>query len=363
MNTNTSAHPTASPVLSIIVPAYDAQDFIEACLASIAQQMGPRHELIVVDDGSRDRTAMLAEDMAARHPGLCMRVVRQQNQGVSGARNRGLLEARGQYIQFVDADDRMLPGALAGIMDAIERFAPDVVACDFQWWYPHKERKNAYVALGYPCFEPLTDVDAILQTFFADRHMYVWSNVMRREIYDRVPQPVFPPGRLYEDVSVLSRLLSHCASLVRIDVPTIAYRQHPASLTKSISAKWCVDFAAALRQVRSGFAARVTTSALRMQIDVTACHFYIGIVKNSYQLGWSEGRAARAQVRELFLDSLFHDPAVVLAAMEHGPLPSRDPRRDRAAARQVRRALRDSLAFSLAKAASRRIKLWQRMAA
>jgi hypothetical protein len=359
----TSAHSPAKPVLSVIVPAYNAQDFIETCMTAIAGQLGPSHELLVIDDGSRDQTFALADAVRERHAHLCIRIVRQPNQGVSAARNRGLREARGDYIVFVDADDLLLPGALAGMEDVIVHHAPDVIACDFQWWHPNKERKCRPVALGYPRGQLVTDVDTILQTFFADRHMYVWANVMRRDIFNRVPQPVFPPGRLYEDVSVLSCLLSQCASLYRLAVPTIAYRQHPASLTKSISAKWCVDFASALRQVKLMFSTRPSSPALLLQMDVAACYFYIGIVKNSYQLAWSEGRAAREEVKDLFLSSLFHDPEVVLAAMEHGDLPSHDRVLDRSAAAQVRKALRESVAFALAKACSRKIKLWQRMAA
>jgi hypothetical protein len=359
----TSAHSPARPVLSVIVPAYNAQDFIETCLTAIAGQLRPSHEVLVIDDGSRDQTFALADAVRARHPQHDIRIVRQPNQGVAAARNRGLREARGSYIVFVDADDLLLPGALPGIEDVIVHHQPDVVACDFQWWHPHKEHKSRPQALGYPRAEMITDTDAILQTFFADRHMYVWANVMRREIFERVPQPVFPPGRMYEDVSVLSCLLAECRSLYRLAVPTIAYRQHAASLTKSISATWCVDFASALRQVRLMFSARPASPLLRMQIDVAACYFYIGIVKNSYQLGWSEGRAAREQVKELFLASLFHEPEIVLAAMEQGTLPSRDRALDRCAAAQVRKALRESFAFALAKACSRRIKLWQRMAA
>jgi hypothetical protein len=360
---NKNPQPPTTPRLSIVVPAYNAQDFIEACLQSILPQMGPAHELVLVDDGSRDATSELANRVRAHHPGATMRVVGQANQGIAGARNRGLAEACGEYIAFVDADDLMLPGALAALDEAIARHRPDVIACDFQYWHPHKECKSRAVALGYPAAEVVTNGDAILQTFFADRHMYVWANVFRREIYARLPQPVFPQGRLFEDVSVLSRLLSECTGLVRVAFPTIAYRQHPSSLTKSISAKCCVDFACALRQVRAGFAARASSPALRMQIDVTACHFYIGIVKNSYQLSWSKGLAVREQVRELFVASLFHDPVEVLAAMECGTVQSRDRALDAAVACQVRKALRGSLAFSLAKAVSRKIKLWQRMAA
>jgi glycosyltransferase involved in cell wall biosynthesis len=360
---NASAQPQGHPVVSIVVPAHDAGAFIGRCLESIACQMGCGFELIVVDDGSRDDTAALVQAVQARHAELAMRMVRQQNQGIAGARNRGLREARGKYIAFVDADDMMLPGALAALGDVIAHHRPDVIACDFATWHPGKEHKNRHVALGHARAEILTDTDAILRTFFADRHMYVWAHVMRRDIYMRLPQPVFPLGRVFEDVSVLPSLVAQCRSLYRLACPTIAYRQHRSSLKQAVSPKWCLDFAAALRQVKAAFSARATGAPLQMQVDAAACHFYIGIFKNSYQLRWSAGRAAREQVRQMFLSSLFHDPVEVLAAMERGTILSRDRALDAAVARQVRKALDGRLLFALAKSVSRKIKLWQRVAA
>jgi hypothetical protein len=360
---NLSARRQSNPVVSVVVPAHDAQGFIARCLDSIAWQMGPGWELVVVDDGSRDATCELAEQARERHRGQAIRVVRQQNQGIAGARNRGLLEAQGDYIAFVDADDMVLPGALAALDDVIAHHRPDVVACDFATWHPKKAHRNRHVTLGHPRGAVLEDTDQILRTFFADRHMYVWAHVMRREVYARLPQPVFPHGRVFEDVSALPGLLAQCGSLYRLACPAIAYRQHPASLKRAVSATWCTDFAAALRQVRATFGARPASTPLRMQIDAAACHFYIGIVKNSYQLPWAAGRATREQVRQVFLSSLFHDPVEVLAAMERGTISSRDRALDAAVARQVRKALDGSLWFALAKATSRRIKLWQRTAA
>jgi hypothetical protein len=349
--------------MSIIVPAWRAEAFITPCLDAILGQMGPRHELIVIDDGSPDACGELAEQACALHPGRTARVLHQPNRGVAAARNRGLEEARGEYVLFADADDVLLPGALAALDDVIAARRPDAIACDFRYWHPHNKRKNRHVALGYPAGEPVTDNDRLLQIFFADRHNYVWANAMRREIYARVPQPVFPQGRVFEDVSVLPCLLSECASLVRLSTATVAYRQHPGSITKTVSAKWCLDFAAALRQIKTRFAVRPASDLLRMQIDVTACHFYIGIVKSSCLLPWKEGRQVREQVRQLFLDSLFHGPERVLSAMERGSLHSRDHAHDAAVARQVRKALDRSLLFTLAKTASRRVRQWQRAAA
>jgi hypothetical protein len=356
--------PLSHKTLSIIVPAYDAAQFIEPCLRSILAQLEPQHALIVIDDGSRDGTHEIAERLRDEYAHADFTLLRQPNQGIAGTRNRALAAAGGEYILFVDADDLLDPGALMALDTVIEQHRPDVIACDFNFWRPeHKHKKCRRVSLGYPPNALMRDREAILSTFFADRHTYIWANVFRREIYAQVSQPVFPVGRVFEDLSVLPRLVAECASLYRLARPTIDYRQHEGSITKAVSAKWCVDCVAALRQVKDCFTALPASDAVRMQIDAAACHFYIGVVKNSYQLPWREGRAVRAQVRQLFLDSLFNYPLAVLAAMERGTLLSHDRKGDIEAARQARQALEGSLVFGIVKAASRRIKMWQRMVA
>jgi hypothetical protein len=325
--------------------------------------MRAHHALVVVDDGSRDNTAELAEGVAREFPHASVTLVRQQNQGISGARNRLLAAATGDYVQWLDADDLLLPGTLDALDEAIAAHHPDLVACDFNAWHPDQPRKTHRVSLGYPAGAPVSDRDEILCTFFADRHNYVWNHVLRRGVYERLAAPVFPVGRVFEDVAVVSGLLARCDSLVRLARPTVDYRQHAGSLKMATSAKWCVDFAHALGQVKQGFAGLPVSDKVRLHIDATACHFYIRIVKNSYQLPWGEGRAAREQVRSLFIGSLFHPVGQVLAAMEQGMAYSHDRRFDAAVARQVRKALADSFAFGLLKTASQRVRMWRQRAA
>ena len=96
--------------LSIIIPAYNAEAYLPQCLDSILAQKHQGCEVIVVDDGSTDGTAALLE----RYPDV--KVVHQENHGMSTARNRGLDEARGEYILFVDSDDLLTDGALATLV-------------------------------------------------------------------------------------------------------------------------------------------------------------------------------------------------------------------------------------------------------
>lgn len=124
--TTSSSSDASLPAVSVIVPAYRQADFISRCLDSIAAQRyeGPL-EVIVIDDGSPDDSA----EIAASHP-LSPRVIRQQNAGVSHARNAGIEASTGTYIAFLDADDTWHPDKLARQIDALLA-APDPVALSF----------------------------------------------------------------------------------------------------------------------------------------------------------------------------------------------------------------------------------------
>ncbi len=106
--TNESSSGENQPLVSVIMPAYNARPYIAEAIQSVLNQDYPNIELIVIDDGSVDGSAEFAESFGPR-----VRVIRQANAGVAAARNRGLAEARGELIAFLDADDVWLPGKLS----------------------------------------------------------------------------------------------------------------------------------------------------------------------------------------------------------------------------------------------------------
>jgi glycosyltransferase involved in cell wall biosynthesis len=95
------------PLVSIVIPCYQQAHYLEEAIESVLAQTYPHYEIIVVDDGSPDDTAAVA----ARYPPV--RYIRQKNQGLAAARNTGLRASQGAYLTFLDADDRLTPGALA----------------------------------------------------------------------------------------------------------------------------------------------------------------------------------------------------------------------------------------------------------
>jgi len=348
--------------ISIIVPAYNAAGFIDECLAHIVPQMGPAHELIVIDDGSRDDTAARVQAQAAAAPQCALRLIRQANQGLAQVRNVGLEQARGDYILFIDSDDLLQPGILARLDAVIASHHPDAIALDFSMWHPDRPDKNRAVRMGYTPDTLITDADTILDVFFADRHLYAWARVIRREIYASFDQPLYPTNRLFEDVAVTPRLLARCRSLYYLPQQLLAYRQHPVSITKSVSADYCRDFTAALGLTKPALEQAGVSAGVRDHFDAVVSYFYIGAVKNSYQLPAATGRAVRRELKEIYRATLFGTPDNVLDKMEQGSLRSTSRRDDLRAARQVRQALANSLVFRFKQTLSRKVKLWQRQA-
>jgi hypothetical protein len=115
------------PDISVIVPVYNVQEHITACLHSLRAQTHERFEVIVIDDGSTDRSYDRARGAIGDDPRF--RLIRQENRGLSGARNTGLEQARGTAIAFVDGDDRVMPHYLSALWQALDTSGADWVAC------------------------------------------------------------------------------------------------------------------------------------------------------------------------------------------------------------------------------------------
>ena len=163
-----------SPILSIIIPAYNAAVYLQPCLDSIFSQEYTDFETIVIDDGSTDNTATLLK----QYPQV--KVIRQENQGMSTARNRGIEEAKGEYILFVDSDDLLTEGALATL--ASELTGEDIIGFN---------AKKLYEATGEYSYHPTVSEPESCEgwTYFCrhrldptDIHFVcIWQRAYRRQ--------------------------------------------------------------------------------------------------------------------------------------------------------------------------------------
>ncbi|MEM2567120.1 MAG: glycosyltransferase family A protein, partial [Candidatus Bathyarchaeia archaeon] len=115
------------PKISVIIPAYNARKFIAEAIESVLDQTFPAHEIIVVDDGSTDGTG----EFVRKHYGSRVEVIQQENKGISAARNIGVVEATGNILQFLDADDLLLSNKFEVQLNFWQRNPEfDIVYCD-----------------------------------------------------------------------------------------------------------------------------------------------------------------------------------------------------------------------------------------
>lgn len=124
-----------NPKISIIIAAYDQAEYLEDCIESAYSQTTPAHEIIVINDGSHDNTLEIAERyMFKEFPGIesPVRVINQDNRGLSSARNTGIMAATGDYILPLDSDDMLKENAIALITQEIIKTNADIIAPSFQ---------------------------------------------------------------------------------------------------------------------------------------------------------------------------------------------------------------------------------------
>lgn len=148
--------PCEKPLLSIIVPAYKVENYLQKCIDSILAQTFTDFELILVEDGSPDGCPALCDAAAAKDARI--RVLHQKNGGLSAARNAGLDVARGEWIGFVDSDDYIAPEMYETLYKAVQNTGADLALCDYA----------AVDEAGIPCLPPYT---GLAQRIFTGREL------------------------------------------------------------------------------------------------------------------------------------------------------------------------------------------------
>jgi CDP-glycerol glycerophosphotransferase len=184
------------PRLSVVVPIYNVEPYLGECLESLARQTFTDLEVVMVDDGSTDASAAIAEDFSARDARFKM--VRQANGGLSAARNTGLSVATGEFIAFVDSDDVVAPEAYELLVGSLDKSGSDIASGNVHRLTGRGTRQARFLARTFAETRLSTHItrDRLL---LHDRT--AWNKVWRRAFWDREGRR-FPEGRIYEDIPV-----------------------------------------------------------------------------------------------------------------------------------------------------------------
>ena len=166
-----------NPLVSILIPAFNAQEWIADTLKSAIGQTWPRKEIIVVDDGSRDQTLAIARGLGSKE----VSVVTQANQGAAATRNRAYSICQGDYIQWLDADDLLAPDKIARQMDATDRDAGKRMLLSSAWGYfMYRVHRADFVPTPLWC--DLSPVEWLLRKLGQNLHMQTATWLVSREL-------------------------------------------------------------------------------------------------------------------------------------------------------------------------------------
>ena len=217
--------------LSFIVPVFNAKNYLSSCVASLLEQglAEGSFEILLVNDGSDDGSGALCDELAEKNPDI--RVIHQQNKGVSEARNSGIRAARGDYLCFVDADDRLLPGRIASL-ESFCNGENDLVRFWVEALSPSALSKQN-PGDGSVTFEG-TGRDFICRfgmEHYCVCYLYLKDFLVRNELY-------FKPGLAYsEDFLFIVNVLMANPRLVSVSKRVYQYIIRPQSVSTSRNAR------------------------------------------------------------------------------------------------------------------------------
>ena len=220
---------TDNPEISIIVPAYNAEEYLSVCVDSILYQSFADWELLIADDGSEDNTGMIADEYAVSDPRI--KVLHLQRTGVSAARNSCLDHAKGHYIAFVDADDSIDPDYLKDLIGQAKQSNADITQCSFRYLdnagneHDDPDANNAVYA----------DSDTIMHAYFHGQQgnirVSVWAKLFAHEVVEDVRFDA--ELRVYEDAYFVYQCCRKAETIKCFDSPLYKYIQRKDSTTNS----------------------------------------------------------------------------------------------------------------------------------
>lgn len=220
-------------MISIIVPVYNAEKYLAETIQSIMAQDYQNFELILINDGSKDRSLDICNEFAQRY--LQIRVIDQKNSGVSAARNKGLLEAKGEYIAFADADDLMENDMLSALIKCADEYGADVVSCGAGLVEDGKIVKEEYGT------NTLTEYDSneALKFFLIGNRVNigVWTKLFKKELLEGITFSA--DKRINEDKLFIFDALMKANKFVVHDVTKYLYcKREESATTRAFDDRW-----------------------------------------------------------------------------------------------------------------------------
>lgn len=221
------------PLISVIIPVYKVEAWLDACVESVLAQTYQNLEIILVDDGSPDTCGAMCDRWAEGDNRI--RVLHKRNGGLSSARNAGLEIATGDFILFVDSDDVLDPRICAHLYHCLTKHDTAVSICDAAHIFPGQSPAYSITEDA----QVLSSTEAIRQMWYQQSFLpSAWAKLYRRELFGDIR---FTEGILFEDIDLMHLLLAAAKTVVYTPSPLYGYNHREDSITTKAFSKRDLD--------------------------------------------------------------------------------------------------------------------------
>ena len=252
--------------VSIIVPVYNVEDYLERCVKSIINQTYRNIEIILVDDGSTDNSGVICDEFSKNDDRII--VFHKENGGLSDARNYGIDRAAGEYLIFVDSDDYIHPQMVEALYRAQNITDADITACDYTRDIDviSKVHIEDYSLLDIRTFDRDEAMNSVSTNGI---HVMAWNKLYKKDLFENIR---YPKGRIHEDEWILHHLLWECEKIAVISEKLYFYTYRDDSIIGQFSIRNIEDGRYAYED-RVQFVAEKKWNAVKQIVAENTCYY------------------------------------------------------------------------------------------
>ena len=276
-------------LISIIVPVYNVEKYLDKCINSLINQSYKNLEIILIDDGSNDNSREICDEYALEDNRI--KVIHKENEGLSATRNLGIDISKGDYIIFIDSDDWVNKDIISKLLNLIKKYNSDIAVCDYSLAYDeneHIEKEKIYE-------KNFSSIDALKDLY--ERTGGVIKSISCCKLYKRklFKDIVFPVGKIHEDEFVTYKLLYKAKRISYINEKLYYYRQRANSIMHSKVDEKCLDALQAFEERLNFIKNNIEDEEV---YNLTAKAYYVLILNRYYIL------TKYCEYKEKYLDYL-----------------------------------------------------------
>ena len=282
--------------ISVIVPVYKVEKELARCVESLLRQDYADFEIILVDDGSPDRSGQIADSFAESYPDR-IHVIHQENKGLSGARNTGIRAATGQYLSFVDSDDFVEPNMFSVLMEQLKEADADIAVCGRFDDYPDHS-KNSFTMDVPTSLSAEETIRRILTWNQLD--IAAWDKLYKAQLWEGVS---FPEGINNEDMQRIPEIVRKASTIVHVGQPLYHYCHRENSITTTYNEKKIKDFFKAIQCVETFI--RSNYPSIQDELVYYLNHSYLALLLMCSQICYRghEEKVAKAYLKKNWKNS------------------------------------------------------------